>query len=137
MGDSNLFLAGMMSWTGFRQIGLPVTKRQRDARSTYTLTRRLGLMVNAVSSFSSQPLIWLFHAGVTITLLSFLFALYLILRKLVFDDALLGFTSVMTIMMLSLGILTTAIGIVGIYLGKVFNQVQARPSYIVKDIYRR
>src|SRR5690242_8145096 len=81
MGDRNLFLAGMMSWTGFRQIGLPVTKRQRDGRSTYTLARRIGLMVNAVSSFSSQPLIWLFHAGITITLLSFLFAFYLVLRK--------------------------------------------------------
>ncbi|SEK27630.1 glycosyltransferase family 2 protein [Nitrosovibrio tenuis] len=136
MGDRNLFLAGMMSWAGFHQIGLPVTKRQREGQSTYTFMRRIGLMVNAVSSFSAQPLIWLFNIGVTITLLSFLFVFYLILRKLVFDDALLGFTSVMTVMTLSLGILTTAIGIVGIYLGKVFNQVQNRPNYVVRDIYR-
>ena len=136
MGDRNLFLAGMMSWTGFNQIGLPVIKKQREGASSYTLMRRIGLMVNAVSSFSAQPLIWLFNIGVTITLLSFLFVFYLILRKLVFDDALVGFTSVMVLITLSLGILTTAIGIVGIYLGKVFNQVQSRPTYIVKDVYR-
>jgi putative glycosyltransferase len=136
MGDRNLFLAGMMSWTGFHQIGLPVVKKQREGSSSYTLIRRIGLMVNAVSSFSAQPLVWLFNIGVTITLLSFSFVFYLILRKLVFDDALLGFTSVMVLMTLSLGILTTAMGIVGIYLGKVFNQVQNRPTYIVKDIYR-
>jgi putative glycosyltransferase len=136
MGDRNLFLGGMMSWAGFQQIGLPVVKKQRDGRSTYTLMRRIGLMVNAVSSFSAQPLVWLFNIGITITLLSFSFAFYLIFRKLFFDDALLGFTSVMTVMMLSLGILTTAIGVVGIYLGKVFNQVQNRPTYIIRDIYR-
>ncbi|MEO6563628.1 MAG: glycosyltransferase family 2 protein [Nitrosospira sp.] len=136
MGDRNLFLAGMMSWTGFHQIGLPVVKRQREGKSTYTLARRIGLMVNAVSSFSAQPLIWLFNIGVTITLLSFSFAFYLVLRKIFFDDTLMGFTSVMALMTLSLGILTTAMGILGIYLGKVFNQVQNRPTYIVKDIYR-
>jgi putative glycosyltransferase len=136
MGDRNLFLGGMMSWTGFQQVGLPVVKKQREGRSTYTLVRRIGLMINAVSSFSAQPLIWLFNIGMVITLLSFSFAFYLVLRKLVFDDALLGFTSMMTMMALSLGILTTAIGIVGIYLGKVFNQVQNRPTYIVKDVYR-
>ena len=136
MGDRNLFLGGMMSWTGFQQIGLPVVKKQRAGGSTYTFMRRVGLMVNAVSSFSAQPLVWLFNTGVTITLLSFSFAFYLIFRKLFFDDALLGFTSLMTVMTLSLGILTTATGVVGIYLGKVFTQVQNRPAYIVKDIYR-
>jgi putative glycosyltransferase len=94
-------------------------------------------MINAVSSFSAQPLVWLFNIGVALTLLSFTFAFYLIFRKLVFDDTLMGFTSLMTTMMLSLGIMTTAIGVVGIYLGKVFNQVQNRPTYIVKDIHRR
>jgi len=136
MGDRNLFLGGMMGWAGFQQIGLPVIKKRRDAGSSYTLMQRIGLMVNAVSSFSAQPLIWLFNIGITITLVSFSFAFYLVMRKLFFDDALLGFTSVMTVMTFSLGILTTAIGIVGIYLGKVFNQVQNRPTYIVKDIHR-
>ncbi|MGO8754179.1 MAG: glycosyltransferase family 2 protein [Gallionellaceae bacterium] len=136
MGDHNLFLGGMMSWTGFTQIGVPVAKKQREGQNTYTLLKRLKLMVNAVSSFSSQPLVWLFNAGVAITLLSFAYVAYLVIRKLLFGDTLLGFTSMMGFMAISLGILTTAIGLVGIYLGKVFNQVQNRPTYIVKDIYR-
>ncbi len=136
MGDRNLFLAGMMSWTGFYQVGIPVIKKQRDGRSTYTLIQCIGLMVNAFSSFSAQPVIWLFNIGIVITLLSFSLATYLVLRKLLFDDTLLGFTTIMAVMTLSLGILTTAIGLVGIYLGKVFKQVQNWPTYIVKDIYR-
>ncbi len=136
LGDRNLFLAGMMSWTGFDQIGLPLQKTPRQGRSSYTLLRRIQLMVNAVSSFSAQPLMWLFNIGLTITSLSFLYVFYLLARKILFDDALLGFTSLMALVTLSLGIMTTGLGIIGIYLGKVFSQVQNRPAYIVKDIYR-
>ncbi len=136
MGDHNLFLGGMMSWTGFTQIGVPVVKKLRDGQSNYTLLKRIRLIVNAVSSFSSKPLVWMFNMGVAITLLSFAYVTYLVMRKLIFDDTLLGFTSMMGFIAMSLGILTTAIGLVGIYLGKVFNQVQNRPTYIVKDIYR-
>lgn len=137
LGDYNLFLPGMMSWAGFTTTGVSVTKKQREGESTYTLFKRIRLMVNAVSSFSSQPLNWLFNVGISITLLSFTYVGYLVLRKLVYGDTLLGFTSVMAFMATSLGILTTAIGLVGIYLGKVFNQVQNRPNYIVKEIYRQ
>lgn len=136
LGDFNLFLGGMMTWTGFQQIGLSVGKKQREGPSTYTLLKRLQLMVNAVSSFSSRPLVWLFNVGVVITALSFGYAIYLVSRKMFFGDALLGFTSMMAMMALTLGILTTGLGLVGIYLGKVFNQVQNRPTYIIRDIHR-
>ena len=136
LGDYNLFLGGMMSWTGFSQIGMPVPKRLREGRSTYSLLRRLQLMVNAVSSFSAKPLVWMFNVGVTITLLSGAYVGYLLLRKILFDDALLGFTSLMAMMAMTLGVLTTGLGLIGIYLGKVFKQVQNRPTYIIRDIYR-
>jgi putative glycosyltransferase len=137
LGDYNLFLGGMMSWTGFTQIGMPVSKQQREGRSTYTLLKRVQLVINAVSSFSSKPLVWLFNAGVAITFLSFSYTTYLVLRKIFFDDALIGFTSVMAMLAISLGVMTTALGLVGIYLGKVFNQVQNRPTYIIKDVHRQ
>ena len=136
LGDFNLFLGGMMSWTGFLQVGLSVGKKQREGQSTYTLLKRVQLMVNAVSSFSSRPLVWLFNAGIGITGLSFAYVGYLIVRKLLFGDALLGFTSMMALLALTLGIVTTGLGLVGIYLGKVFNQVQNRPTFIIRDIHR-
>lgn len=136
LGDRNLFLGGMMSWTGFQQLGLPLNKIQREGRSSYTLLARIHLMVNAVSSFSAQPLVWMFNIGLTITSISFLYVFYLVLRKVLFDDALLGFTSMVALTTLSLGVMTTAMGVIGIYLGKVFTQVQNRPTYIVKDVYR-
>ena len=93
-------------------------------------------MVNAVSSFSARPLTWLFNAGVAITGASFCYLFYLIVRKVFFNDAMIGFTSMMALMALSLGVMTTGLGVIGIYLGKVYSQVQNRPTYIVKDIHR-
>lgn len=136
LGDYNLFIGGMMTWAGFTQVGMSVGKHQREGQSSYTLMRRVRLMVNAISSFSSKPLVWLFNSGVLITFASFGYVGYLIARKLLFDDSLLGFTSMMAMMALTLGILTTGLGLVGIYLGKVFNQVQNRPTYIIRDIHR-
>lgn len=136
LGDHNVFLGGMMSWTGFQQIGLPIPKKQRDGQSTYSLVKRIQLMVTAVSSFSARPLTWMFNIGVGITLASFAYVFYLILRKLIFGDALLGFTSMMGMMAMMLGVLTTGLGLIGIYLGKVFNQVQGRPNYIIRDVHR-
>jgi putative glycosyltransferase len=136
LGDRNVFLGGMMAWTGYEQVGVMVGKKQREGQSTYTLLKRVQLMVNAVSSFSSKPLVWLFNAGVLITGASFAYVLYLIARKLLFGDTLIGFTSMMAMMALTLGILTTGLGLVGIYLGKVFNQVQDRPTYIVRRVHR-
>ena len=93
-------------------------------------------MVNAVSSFSARPLTWMFNIGVAITLASFSYVVYLVARKLLFGDTLLGFTSMMGVMAMTLGVLTTGLGLLGIYLGKVFNQVQGRPNYIIRDVHR-
>ncbi len=136
LGDYNMFLGGMLSWTGFRQVGVPIIKTQRIGQSTYTILRRIQLMVNAVSSFSTTPLVLLFKAGLFITVMSFSYVVYLIMRKVLYDDTLVGYTSMMALMAMSLGIMTTGLGVIGIYLGKVFDQVRNRPPYIVRDIYR-
>ena len=88
-----------------------------------------------LSTFHS-PLHFLFNIGLLITLLSFSYAAYLVSRKVFFGDALLGFTSLMAMLLLTLGILTTALGILGIYLGRIFRQVQNRPAFIVRDVHR-
>ncbi len=136
LGDRNVFLGGMMTWVGFDQIGIPIRKGQRQGQSSYSLLKRLRLMINAVTSFTAQPLVWMFNTGVLITLVSFAYLIYLVLRRILFGDVVLGFTSMMGMLALTLGILTTALGLIGIYLGKVYTQVQDRPRFIAKNIFR-
>lgn len=134
--DANLFIGGMMYWVGFNQKGVPVKKGQRAQPSTYSFKKRAQLMLQAITSFSGKPLEWLFYFGITISFLSFLFILYIAIEKIIrWNEVQLGWTSIVAINVLILGIISTFLGIIGIYIYKIFRQVQGRPNAIIKKIY--
>jgi len=134
--DANVFLGGMMYWVGFKQKGLPIKKGQRKGASTYSLKKRAELMLQAITSFSGKPLEWLFYFGITISFFSFLFIIYLGLQKIIHQDEVqLGWTSIVAINVLILGVISTFLGIIGIYIHKIFRQVQGRPNAIIKRVY--
>jgi putative glycosyltransferase len=134
--DANVFLGGMMHWVGFNQKGLPVKKGQRSESSTYSLQKRAELMLQAITSFSGKPLEWLFYFGFTISFFSILFIVYLGVQKIIYQDKVeLGWTSIVAINVLILGVISTFLGIIGIYIYKIFRQVQGRPNAIIKKIY--
>ncbi|MEO8085335.1 MAG: glycosyltransferase family 2 protein [Bacteroidota bacterium] len=136
MGDKNIFLAGMMFWTGFSQKGIGVHKIMRKGASTYSFSRRMNLLIEAVSSFSAYPLRLLFNMGVLISLSSFLFGTFVLFRKILFPEKILsGYTSIIVVMLFTTGLIIAAVGILGIYLGKIFNQVKNRPLYIIRNVY--
>jgi len=137
LGDKNLFLGGMMYWVGFNQIGIPVVKKNRKGKSAYSISKRINLMIEAISSFSEKPLKLLFKIGISIMFLTLIIAFYLILKKLIYPEyILIGYTSIMTLILFSTGIIVATIGAVGIYVSKIYKQVQGRPLYIIKNIYK-
>lgn len=136
LGDSNLFLGGMMYWAGFNQKGLPVKKRTRKGESTYSLKKRMELMIQAVTSFSGKPLEYLFYLGLLITSASIGMIVYVIIKKMIYGDSVqMGWTSLITLNVLILGIISTFLGLIGIYIFKIFKQVQSRPNAIIKRVY--
>jgi putative glycosyltransferase len=136
LGEYNLFLGGMMYWVGFNQKGLPIKKSLRQGASTYSLKKRAELMLQAITSFSGKPLVWLFYFGFIISFLSILFISYLVIQKTIYQDQVeIGWTSVVAINVLILGVISTFLGIIGIYIFKIFSQVQGRPNAIIKRIY--
>jgi putative glycosyltransferase len=136
MRDANLFLGGMFYWVGFNQKGIPVKRGLREGPSTYTFKRRLELMFQASTSFSGKPLLWLFYFGVAISSVSFLSIIYLIAKKLVYGNPVeLGWTSLIVVNILILGIISTILGLMGVYLFKIYTQVQNRPNSIIKKVY--
>jgi putative glycosyltransferase len=137
LNDKNLFLAGMMDWVGFEQYGIELKKGIREGKSSYTLRKRVKLMVNAITSFSAYPLNLLFVLGSIITLFSFLFGLYFFVKKILFPELIQeGFTSLITTIMFSTGMIVMSLGILGKYIEKIFNQVKDRPLYVIKRIIR-
>ncbi|MDD4968578.1 MAG: glycosyltransferase family 2 protein [Paludibacter sp.] len=137
MGDKNIFMAGMMQWVGFKQIPITIKKGLREGESTYTLGKRISLSMQAITSFSSYPLIMLFKFGFFISTLSILTGAYFLIKKLIYPEIVLsGFTFLIVVLLFSVGIIISSLGILGIYIDKLFNQTKNRQSFIVKDIYK-
>ncbi|RJR35586.1 MAG: glycosyltransferase [Desulfobacteraceae bacterium] len=134
--DREIYLFGLLAFCGFRQEPVEVPKQHKGS-STYTLIRRLSLFFNAVTSFTNAPLYAIFYAGISISTLSFLFVLFLIIKKLIYADTIItGWTSIAVSIWLVAGFVLTALGVIGIYLAKVFSETKPRPYTIVRHIYR-
>ena len=136
LNDANLFLGGMMFWVGFNQKGIAIEKGQREGASTYSLKKRADLMLQAVTSFSGKPLVYLFYFGLIISFISIFLIIYLMVQKVLYvDEVQLGWTSLVAINILVLGLICTFLGVIGIYVYKIYKQVQGRPNAIIKKIH--
>lgn len=135
MGDKNLFLGGMMYWVGFNQKGIEITKKQREGKSSYSFRKRINLLFEAITSFSEKPLKLIFYLGCIISAISFSIAIFLLVKKIIYPDLILmGYASTLVIITFLFGILTLSIGITGLYIARIFKQVQNRPLYVIKSI---
>lgn len=136
LGDKNLFLGGMMYWVGFNQIGTPVKKKLRKERSSYSIVHRIKLMFEAITSFSTIPLRIMFYFGLILSSVSFLSGAYLVVQKLLHPNQFLsGYVSIVIIVIFFSGIIEMSFGLLGLYIGKIFKQVQNRPLFTIKNIY--
>jgi putative glycosyltransferase len=135
MPDRNLFLAGSFAWLGFRQEPRAVEKGMRRTASTYTARRLVALFIDAVTSFTSYPLRIIFTSGVSIAALAILSGSALALYKLAHPEAIsLGWASIVVSIWFLGGLTISFLGVIGIYLAKVFNEAKGRPLYVVKAV---
>lgn len=136
LGDRNVFLGGMMYWAGFLQVAITVQKGVREGASTYSFRKRLSLLLEAVTSFSTVPLKLVLVMGISVTLIAALSGFLLLIRKLLHPEAVLaGFTSIMLITIGMAGIVITVLGVIGLYIARIYTQTQARPLFIVREYY--
>jgi putative glycosyltransferase len=139
VGDRVLYLAGTFAWAGFKQVPLPLKKipRPRSHQSTYNLSRKLIQVVDSFSSFSIAPLSLIFFIGLLIWLGSVLFGMGLVVWKILEPEMVLtGFTSIMLSVWFLGGSIILVLGVLGMYIGKIFQEVKRRPLYIIKNIHK-
>jgi putative glycosyltransferase len=133
MDERTLFLAGMMQWVGFRQTPVPAKRTPRNGPPSYSLLQRATLAFDAITSFSVVPMKALFLVGAALAAIAMLCAMSLVTLKLARPHLVLpGFTALAVLLLFMLGSILAAIGIVGLYLGKVFLQTKHRPFYVVR-----
>jgi putative glycosyltransferase len=134
--EREVFMAGLWHVTGFDQRS-QVVKKHSTSETTYTFRRKMSLLVNSVTSFSNAPLVSIFYIGVAISLFALAYIAYLVMHWLFLAKPMSGWTSVMASIWLLGGMVISFIGIVGIYLSKIFSETKQRPYTIVRQIYAK
>ncbi|VVE76857.1 glycosyl transferase [Pandoraea captiosa] len=134
--EREVFMAGLWHITGFAQTALTVSKLSNSS-STYTFRKKVSLLVNSITSFSNAPLVGIFYTGVTISLMAAAYVVFLLVHWLFFNRPPSGWTSVMASIWLIGGLLMSSVGVIGIYLSKVFLETKHRPYTIVRQVFRR
>ena len=132
--EREVFIGGLCHITGFDQQPHTI-KKHNTSETTYTFRRKMSLLVNSVTSFSNVPLIVIFYIGVLILLVATGFTAYLLVNWLFLAKPLSGWTSVMVSIWLLGGLVISFIGVVGIYLSKIFSETKRRPYTIVRQVY--
>lgn len=132
--EQEIFLAGLWSAAGFTQRAMPVVKQDRGA-SSYSFRKKLSLLVNSITSFSTVPLKLIFSLGAGITGLSFAYIVFLVLRKIFLGARIDGWTTIVVSIWFFGGLILFSIGILGLYLSKVFIETKNRPYTLVKGVH--
>lgn len=124
----------MVRWLGFETAAIDIVHEQRaKGKSAYNFRRRLSLASNTIVSYSNKPLRLFVQIGFAIAFGAFCYGLWLIMQYLFFDYVAPGWTSVMASLYFLSGVLLFGMGVLGVYIGRVFDQVKGRPLYVVKD----
>ncbi|HEY1713184.1 MAG TPA: glycosyltransferase family 2 protein [Solirubrobacteraceae bacterium] len=132
MRERNRFLRGMTVWVGYTQAAVPYHRDSRYAGQTkYTLPRMLRFSLDAISSFSHRPLQLATLLGFIISTLAFI-AIPVVVVLRILGSYLPGFSAVTILILLLGGIELIAIGIIGEYVGRIYDEVKGRPLYLVR-----
>ncbi len=134
MPERHRFIRGMVSWIGFRQAPIMYDRDPRFAGDTkYPLRKMIRFAVDAVTSFSTRPLALATWAGLITACLSALLLIY-VMGSWVFLDTQPGWTSVLTTVSLLGGVQLLVLGIIGEYLGRMYEQIKGRPLFVIEQI---
>lgn len=130
--EQELTYIGVEAMTGYRRKVITMPKNNKG-KSTYTLSKKIQVAMRYVTALSAKPLVYIFYLGCFFTLISMLMFCFLIIRKAFFGVNLLGWTSLMASVWFFGGLLIFCIGVVGIYISVIYNEVKDRPYTLIRE----
>ncbi len=136
--EKNRFIRGLIAWVGFRQVALEYVRHKRFAGTTkYPLRKMLKLAWDGITAFSHKPLKVAAYFGFALSLLSFLYLLVIVVSKLLGKSTIPGWASLAVINLFFSGVILVILGIMGEYLGRIYDEAKNRPLYIVDRVTER
>lgn len=134
MRERNRFVRGMVSWIGFKQIGIEFERDERFAGETkYNLSKMIKFSLDGIISFSTKPLKFSIHIGLLMAVLSFIYAIYLVFFKAFSGKTVEGWTTIVVLILLIGGIQMVTLGVVGEYIARIYDESKNRPLYVIKE----
>ncbi len=133
--DQNKSFTTTLSWMGYKVSTIEIESEERfEGHSSYTLSKKINLAIDMITSQSNKPLKALMLFGFVMVVISVLYIIYKVVSYFLGNDAPLGWTSLFAAILLVGGIQIISIGGVGIYVGNIFNQTKGMPEYLIQEI---
>jgi len=134
MGDQNRAFILFIRWMGFKSTTIDVDHGGRAAgKSSYTLRKQLRMALEIITTQSNKPLLLSIQVGFAMAFLAFLYGVYMIARYLMYGVSVAGWTSTIVSIWFVGGVILAQLGILGLYIGYVFDQTKNRPTFIVRE----
>lgn len=135
VNERNRYIRGIISWLGFKQTGVEFTRDKRFAGETkYPLKKMLKFAFDAITSFSYKPLKLASYCGMTLSFFSFLYLLVVLYLRLFTDQTIQGWASTLAVNLFFNGIVLMILGIIGEYIGRIYDEAKGRPLYVVRQM---
>ncbi len=132
--EREINIGGLWAITGFAQLPVAVNKAHKGT-STYDMARKLAIVVDSITSYSNRPLIYIFYLGVMISILAGIAGLDLLVRRIFFGVLLEGWPSLIISIWFLGGLTMLCLGVIGIYLAKIFTETKQRPLAVVREVF--
>ena len=134
MREKLRFFGGMVDWMGFPTASIDAQHSERfEGKSTYTFKTLWKLASETIIAYSDKPLYMSVKFGFALSFFAFIYGLYIFYRAFVYGSAIMGWSSLMVSFYFLGGIIIGILGIIGIYLGKTFDETKKRPLYIIRE----
>lgn len=138
MPERRRFMKGLFAWVGFRTATVHYRRAPRHAgRTSWNYWKLFGLAFEGITSFSSAPLRMASYSGFVVSLFAFAYAATIIFRKVMFGNPVAGYPSLMVVVLFLGGVQLLALGVLGEYLGRIYEESKHRPIYLVRQIWEK
>lgn len=135
--ETNRFSKGLFQWVGYQSICLEFDHVERVAGETkWNFMKLVDYAIEGITAFSNAPLRFATYAGMLIATLSFLYLIYIFLDTIINGNSTAGWPSIVCIILFLGGIQLIFLGVIGEYIGRIYNEVKQRPIYIVKEVVK-
>jgi putative glycosyltransferase len=134
--EREMIISGLWVITGFHQVAQKIEKKRSNRRSNYSLLAKFRIAIDLVTAFSDSLLYGVFCAGLAISVAALFVMIYFVAQYLITGHVLAGWTSIIASIWMFGGLSILLIGLIGIYIARIFNETKHRPYTIVREVYR-